>query len=210
MSVHKDNVPTDYWDKSDRAFIFCASASAVLIVSGGICLFISFLNGNNHGAIWLLGSLLLVGGFLFVIIGLILLLEAHLNKWQYQKNIKRELENNYSQTVEGDTPNSSVMMPSPLRGKACDYEQQIVEELRYRTTLRHPRANVAQLLRALIDRKLLDFNIRQKDDLMRWVIQETGFDETSVSAFNEAVNNATGAKVAEANAWINNLLYEKD
>lgn len=117
-------------------------------------------------------------------------------------------EKQQTQTLE----NKSIIL-SPLYGIACQHEDEIVEELQRRGkrddgTLN--RAAVAQLLRALQDKRLLKTHTAERDELMKWVSQVTGYAENNVSAFNEALNNATVKKVEEAKAWLDEVFSQNN
>lgn len=211
MSKEFISPPEGYWKKDEKVFIFSTAATVVLFLGGLVFLLLDILLNVVNDVVgnsffYYVGLTLFVIGIIPAVICATLLLNSSLSVWQYRINKRRGLpdddkvENPHK--VEDDMP--AVL--SPLRGAARDFEPEIVAELRQRASLKHPRANVAQLLRALIDMNLLDFNLRQRDDLMRWVVQETGFNETSVSAFNEAVNNATGTKVSDAQKWVEDLV----
>ncbi|MBQ9440251.1 MAG: hypothetical protein IJU35_06665 [Paludibacteraceae bacterium] len=214
MSNEQNKPPQGYWQKGDKAFIFSAATAIVLFVGGIISLSLDFLlvnvaDADSNSVFYKTGLALFAVGVVPTVFCASLQLYSCLSSWQYMINKRRGLpyddSSERSQSAQADIP----IVASPLKGEAKNFEHEIIAELNNRASLRHPRANIAQLLRALIDMNLLDFNIRQKDDLMRWVVQVTGFNETSVSAFNEAVNNATGTKVYDAQKWLENIINKQ-
>lgn len=122
-----------------------------------------------------------------------------------QNYTRKQLQQSKLQPTEQTAIEPSEPIPSPLKGAAAEHEQQIIEEIirrgkRSDGTLN--RAAVAQLLRALTDMKMLKPQSEERDQLMRWVAQITGYKETNVSAFNEAIVSATPKKVEQATQWL--------
>ncbi len=125
--------------------------------------------------------------------------------WQEKINKKKKLFIYDEVEPVSENAENKVVIPSPLKGKALEKEEIIIHELCRRGKKQDGslnRAPVAQLLKALIDMHWLVANTSEKDELMLWVVQETGYRETNVSAFNEAISNATDNKVDTAKKWL--------
>lgn len=191
------------WDTTHWVFFALAATSLVMfivVVLVNICATYLVLNSQVADYMFYIATSI---GLVSSLIAVIMYMTDVLAYLQEYINAKKGNVIAENETIDIATIDEQAI--NPLKGVAKDKEQLIINELCIRGKKQGGglnRAPVAQLLKALQEEKLMQVTSLEKDSLMKWVCKVTGYKETNVSAFNEAINNATESKVEEARRWI--------
>lgn len=202
------NIMKPYWNTTEWIFFgFAATGVVMMIITVSFWIFMEIapLEPTDYEELERISYIPMLIGITACLESIIIWMTHFLAYWQEKINKKKKLfvaEDTDKSTQDADI---KTIIATPLKGKGLENEEIIIQELCRRGKKQDGslnRAPVAQLLKALIDLHWLSANTSQKDELMLWVVQETGYRETNVSAFNEAISNATDNKVETIKKWL--------